>query len=160
MTYDDERKINRGKRIAAIRKETGMNQTDFALAIGLKKSGLQKLEYGENTPAATTAMLICQKFNINHDWLMDGVGDMYIAEKSVLTGALRDAYTNDRLFREIADVYLSLDDNDKAVIANVVQRFVDAHNSGETTAGTSIGDIMSPSLSDILDRINDTENDA
>lgn len=65
-----------GSRIKQIRKESGLTQSEFGSRIGISLSGVSSLEIGKNTPSEQTIRAICSEFNVNRDWLVDGVGEM------------------------------------------------------------------------------------
>lgn len=64
-------------RIKRIRKDMNMNQTEFGEAIGTTLAAYSKYETGKVIPDKTTRMLICQKFNVNENWLETGEGLPY-----------------------------------------------------------------------------------
>ncbi|MDD3052216.1 MAG: helix-turn-helix transcriptional regulator [Candidatus Cloacimonetes bacterium] len=65
-----------GQRIATIRKEKGIKQVDLAKSIGLSKNGLQKIEYGDVTPKATTIHKIAKALGVLDIDLDDGLKEM------------------------------------------------------------------------------------
>lgn len=65
-----------GSRIKQIRKDASLTQSEFGTRIGISLSGVSSLEIGKNTPSEQTIRAICSEFNVNRDWLVDGIGDM------------------------------------------------------------------------------------
>lgn len=65
-----------GIRIKEVRKESKLTQSEFGSKIGISLSGVSSLEIGKNTPSEQTIRAICSEFNINRDWLVDGIGEM------------------------------------------------------------------------------------
>lgn len=64
------------ERIKKIRKDAGMNQTEFGDALGgLTQAMITSYETGRVIPDAAKRMLICEKFNVNPEWLEHG-GDL------------------------------------------------------------------------------------
>lgn len=53
-----------------------LSQEAFAKEIGLTRSELKNIEYGLTIPKDFTVLQVCQKFNINEDWLLTGEGEM------------------------------------------------------------------------------------
>lgn len=51
----------------------------FAERIGITKGSLSLIENGKNQPSDQTIRSICREFNINEQWLRDGIGDMKTA---------------------------------------------------------------------------------
>ena len=64
-------------RIRLVRKDAGLNQTDFGKALGVSLSAVFKWESGENELSDAVILLMCQKFNINETWLRTGAGEMH-----------------------------------------------------------------------------------
>lgn len=63
-------------RIKNLRKESGLTQAEFGERIGITFSSVSLLEKGKNNPSEQTIRAICSEFNVNRDWLVDGVGEM------------------------------------------------------------------------------------
>ena len=53
-------------------------QDDFADFLGISKSNLSSYEAGRRTPSDAVIQLICQKCNVNEEWLRTGKGEMLI----------------------------------------------------------------------------------
>lgn len=68
------------RRIKQVRTDAKVSQPIFAERIGLSKSGVQKLESGENTPSEQTIRAICTQFGVNRLWLESGEGAPYVPE--------------------------------------------------------------------------------
>lgn len=66
-------------RIKEIRKlpNIGKTQEEFADFLGISKSNLASYETGRRTPTDAVIGLICQKCDINEDWLRTGNGEPY-----------------------------------------------------------------------------------
>lgn len=78
------------QRIKNLRKELGLNQTEFATRIGITQTSLSQLEGEKNGISYDVFKAIVSEFNVNPVWLMDGVGTMYSNENasSVSRGAI------------------------------------------------------------------------
>lgn len=78
------------QRIKNLRKELGLNQTEFATRIGITQTSLSQLEGEKNGISYDVFKAIVSEFNVNPVWLMDGVGTMYSSENasSVSRGAI------------------------------------------------------------------------
>jgi len=70
-------------RIKKIRKDSGLNQTEFGAEIGASRPMIASYEGGSVVPDASKRMLICEKFNVNPDWLENG-GDIDPYKKGLL----------------------------------------------------------------------------
>lgn len=65
-------------RIRQLRKELGLNQTDFGERIGVKQGSIAGYESGARTPIDAVITSICREFNVNENWLRTGSGEMFI----------------------------------------------------------------------------------
>ena len=67
-----------GDRIFFLRKQLNLSQRAFGEKIGIKKASMSSIEKNKSNPSTQTIKLICIEFNVNYDWLVDGVGDIFI----------------------------------------------------------------------------------
>ncbi|MDB5052519.1 MAG: transcriptional regulator [Bacilli bacterium] len=63
-----------GKRFKYLRKLAGINQLDFARAIGLSQGRLSDIESNHNKPSADTLISVMEYFGASTDWLLLGLG--------------------------------------------------------------------------------------
>lgn len=63
-------------RIKKIRSDAGLTQEEFGREIGATRGMVTTYERG-TVPTQSTRMLICQRFNVNPDWLETGEGKPY-----------------------------------------------------------------------------------
>lgn len=64
-------------RIKSLRKNLNMNQTDFGSKIGLKQTTIAGYETGSREPNDAVILSICKEFNVDENWLRNGVGEMF-----------------------------------------------------------------------------------
>ena len=68
-------------RIRHLRKELlNLTLDQFGERIGLKKSALSHLENGNVNITDQTRRSICREFNVNEEWLLTGVGEVFLAK--------------------------------------------------------------------------------
>ena len=65
------------KRINLLRKQLGMIQQDFANKIGVQRVTISWMEKEGNTITKQNIKIICDAFNVNENWLLNGEGDMF-----------------------------------------------------------------------------------
>jgi len=65
-----------GERLRILRKETGLKQGDFAKRLEISQSLLSGIEVGREPLSDRTKKIICLEFNVNEDWLLNGIGGM------------------------------------------------------------------------------------
>ena len=66
-------------RIKAVRKALGISQKDFAKGIFVSQGFYTRIETGARNPNERIYELICNKYNVNKDWLITGKGEMFAA---------------------------------------------------------------------------------
>ena len=60
-----------------------MSRETFAQEINLKRTAIYLIETGQRNPSDRTINDICEKFNINKEWLLTGEGEMYKPEPQI-----------------------------------------------------------------------------
>lgn len=80
-------------RIKAVRKESGLNQTEFAKRLWVSLSTVQKWETGVNRVPDNVAQLMAQRFGVDLHWLLTGEGEMH-----------RESSTDELILKLAADV--------------------------------------------------------
>ncbi len=68
------------EKLRALRAALGLSQATFAEKIGLKQKAIADVETGRNKLTTRNFDNICRAFNVNPDWLRDGVGEMFLPE--------------------------------------------------------------------------------
>lgn len=66
------------ERIKQLRKEKGLNQKRFASMLGVTQSGVSYIEQPGNNVSDSSIKSICTMFNVNEEWLRNGIKPMYI----------------------------------------------------------------------------------
>lgn len=73
-------------RIQELLIENNLTTRAFAEVIGVTSSSVSKLTSGINKPSERTIRLICDKFNVNREWLEHGIGEKFRqADDNMLT---------------------------------------------------------------------------
>ena len=80
------------ERIKLLRKELGLNQTDFGEKIGIKVSQASYIEKAGNPVTQRGVQVICTVFNISEKWLTEGKGDMYTSDEEAILDKLAGMY--------------------------------------------------------------------
>ena len=65
-------------RINQVRTSLKMNQSDFGDKIGIGQAGISAIEKGIRNITDRNIQLICEKFNVNEEWLRTGEGEMFV----------------------------------------------------------------------------------
>lgn len=66
-------------RLKEVRKKhsKGKTQDMFAEFLGIPKQNISSYEIGRRTPSDAVIQLICEKCNVNEEWLRTGNGEMF-----------------------------------------------------------------------------------
>ena len=120
------------ERIRLLRKELGLNQSDFGNKIGVKQGTVAGYESGARTPLVAVVSSICREFDVNEEWLRTGEGEMFeqMTEQQKLlkyTGMLlkdKDSAIVNAIQSFIV-TYEQLDDTSKATLEKIAQQFID-----------------------------------
>ncbi len=114
-------------RIKEIRKMSpyGRNQETFSNYLGISQSNLASYETGRRTPSDAVIQLICQKCNINENWLRTGTGDPTIKmTRNQEIGALVSELMNlpdDNMKKRFIEVMLKLNEKELEVLAKIAE---------------------------------------
>ena len=80
------------ERIKELRKVLNLTQQQFADRIGIKRNTIANYEIGRNDPVETVLVMICREFNVNREWLLNGIGEMFAPESNDELEALAKKY--------------------------------------------------------------------
>lgn len=128
------------ERIRQLRKELGLNQTDFGERIGVKQGSVAGYESGARTPIDAVITSICREFDVNEDWLRTGEGEMfkerspsdevgyYVEELLDYDGHGNPFYD---MIIEMMKTYTELDEKSQTVIRNYFQSVADGIHKEE-----------------------------
>lgn len=64
-------------RIKELRRILGLKQREFADALGVKTGAVGAWESGSFKPGAARIELICERFKVSRDWLINGAGPVF-----------------------------------------------------------------------------------
>lgn len=67
------------ERIKELRKSLGITQQEFADKLGLKRNTIATYEIGKAVPSDRVVSDLCNKYNVNEEWLRTGEGEMFVA---------------------------------------------------------------------------------
>ena len=70
-----------GERLRKIRNDLGLSQKSVARFIGMTQSNYSKIERGAFPPNKAHLYLLRDNFNINPDWILEGVPPVFLEQK-------------------------------------------------------------------------------
>lgn len=66
------------ERFKLIRKKEHLSQTEFGKVLGVSRDVIGNIEYGRVEPKTLLINHLCDVFNVNKNWLLTGIGEMYL----------------------------------------------------------------------------------
>lgn len=117
---DNDRKII--ERIIKIRKDANLSMSQFADKLNLSRSTISLAERGERAYTLRTRLDICEKFNVNYDWLLTGEGEMYKETAESVLWLLQKEYELDELDIEIVQNYVELSPIERSVFKEYIKK--------------------------------------
>ena len=115
-----------GERLKLIRKESGLNQTEFGARINLSQTTIGLYESDNRVVTDRAISQICTTFNINERWLKTGEGEMRRTTNPLF---LKDS-SLDATDREILESYIRMTPTQRQFIKdwirNIAQTITDA----------------------------------
>lgn len=107
------------ERIRALRKQLGLNQTEFGAKIGVKQTTIAGYERGSSTPLDAVVSAICREFGVSESWLRTGEGVMFVARSpdEEIAAYVAKTLRGDNDFKKaVLSLLLSRTDEELAVI--------------------------------------------
>ena len=113
-------------RLKQLRKTLKLTQQEFSDSINMSRSNLGSIESGIINLTDRNINIICEKHNVNKDWLLTGNSKMFIElteddELSILIGEF--LAENDEYKKKIIKTMLSLPDEDWFLIKRLIEKF-------------------------------------
>lgn len=97
-------------RLRQIRKDMHETQTEFGTICGKTRSAIAAYESGKVIPDDAFIKLVCLKFNINENWIRDGVGEQYSIKDNNLLHQLCAKYALNQEEEHFISVFLKLNE--------------------------------------------------
>lgn len=102
-------------RIKELRKTLGLTLKEFGTKIGLKPSTISDIEHFRCNVNERLIIVICSKFNVNEEWLKEGIGEMFIIE--------------DKKFNEFFEIYKILSEPLQKFLIQSTKNLKDLQNN-------------------------------
>ena len=110
------------ERIIKIRTDAELSQADFGNKLNIGNSSVSLLESGKRNLSKRTAADICEKFNVNPEWLETGEGEPYNDAKTPTIKLLKAEYNLDEVDVQIIEAYLNLSPIERQVFKDYVKK--------------------------------------
>lgn len=100
------------ERLKQLRKLQKMTQKEFGEKIGVSGDTISSIETGKVNLTDRNISLICEKFNVNEEWLREGKGEIFCRDEKTIVNELVDKYNLDDLLKTCVEVLITLDTKD------------------------------------------------
>ena len=113
------------ERIKQIRKQLGLTQAEFGVALGLSPTSAASWEKKDaQEPSRLVKGLMRKTFGINIEWLESGEGDMF-AEKPSEAEQFASAISDSPALQSLLAIWAQLSDDNKAAFERFAADFAD-----------------------------------
>lgn len=120
--------------IKVLRKAQKLNQAEFGDRIGLKTSAVSKMEQEGSTVTEQNIRLICEKFHVRREWLVDGEGEMYSHPEDSLFAAFAQQYNLSPSEQNAVRFFLELPENERQSMLRNITGMANAIAAGQQAA--------------------------
>lgn len=104
------------ERFIAVRKSTGLSQTEFGARVGVGIGVIKNIENRKVPPKDLFLKTVCKEYHIDYIWLTTGKGEMFLNDTEMIFDELSEDYKLDELDRKIIETYLKLDHSKRMVL--------------------------------------------
>ncbi len=118
-------------RLKILRKTLNLTQQEFADRLGIKRNTIANYETGRNEPIDSVFSLICREFNVNEEWLKNGIEPMFLKTPSSTMEQLRKEFHLDDFSYHLIYEYLKLDDKKRRLFREFFYNILDGINYQE-----------------------------
>lgn len=115
-------------RLALLREELGLNQSEFAKKLNVTSAAISKIEKGKGNLTERMMNDICREFMVNKEWLISGTGDMFVdaSMDEDIAGLMGKVLADDDEFmKRVFLTFAKLTDSERAVIMKVINSLSD-----------------------------------
>lgn len=119
-------------RLKELRKNLKMNQQEFADNIKMAKISVARWESETLNISESTALLICEKFNVNYDWLMYGNGDMFKPKEETIATIKKEHPDITDVELDILEKWFQLSHDDRVYLLKKLKFLFDGKQKKDT----------------------------
>lgn len=116
------------ERLSSIISELKLKKTAVADRLNVSQAFVSQLCSGVKQPSERTILDICEKFNVNEEWLRTGEGDMFVQvpEEDLYSKAAASLLKEEDVFAmEALKLYHSLSSDQRAVVKNFIMQLAE-----------------------------------
>lgn len=115
------------ERIKVLRKDIlKLTQQDFSEALNMSRSNMGNIEIGRIAVTDRVISDICEKFNVNEEWLRNGTGNIFVelTKDQELAIFVAQVYKEDEnsFKRRLLSVLSSLSEDEWGLLADIAEK--------------------------------------
>lgn len=115
--------MTENERVKQLRKFLDLTLEKFGDRLGVTKVAISNIENGKRAVTEQMSKAICREFNVNEDWLRNGVGDMFKQRDGTFSEILSELDDSDDDFiKSFITVYMELDEDSKEVLRQIATK--------------------------------------
>lgn len=115
--------MTENERVKQLRKFLDLTLEKFGDRLGVTKVAISNIENGKRAVTEQMSKAICREFNVNEDWLRNGVGDMFKQRDGSFSEILSEPDDSDDDFiKSFITVYMELDEDSKEVLRQIATK--------------------------------------
>ncbi len=112
------------ERLKNLRTSLGLSQQEFGERMGISRVSVSRFEGGYVDLTSRNVQIVCEKFNVRREWLVDGVGDMFAEDADASINDLRLRYGLSEFETQILQNYLALGARQREMVQELLQTVV------------------------------------
>ncbi len=113
--------MNIHERLKYLRENLNLTTRVFGATINMSGGAITNMEKGTRNITERTIRDICREYNVNSDWLINGIEPMF-------TDVTSDLEINDEV-RQLAQQYSLLNDSDRELVKKMIDSLAEKSNS-------------------------------
>ncbi len=118
----DNTKETINSRFKEVRTALGLTQAELAQNLGLKQNTVGKYEVKNDIPISSM-LLLCQLYNINKEWLINGEGEMFLPDDEIRDIAQK--YNLSPKAEQVLNNFLKMDGKQRDVFIDGLKQIAD-----------------------------------
>lgn len=117
-------------RIKELRKSLKLSQAEFGKRLGVSRDVIKNID--NNLVAAKPLFIehICNTFNVNIEWLIDGSGEVFNQTKNGLVNEISNQYNLSEYGKEFIELYLDMDEHQRNSVDKFLLSILEAEKKG------------------------------
>jgi transcriptional regulator with XRE-family HTH domain len=111
------------ERMKQLRKALKLSQDEFGRKLGVTRGAITNIELHKTEPKPLFVKHICDVFDVSEDWLLTGLGDMFLhldEDEEFDRICAEIQLSDDTFIKQFLRSYWALEENEKAVIRNLM----------------------------------------